>query len=76
MKRALDERMEELNGAPIPPWVIHDLRQTARSLLARAGVRPDSCERVLGHAIPGVWGVYDRYLLISTETLPGIFIEI
>ena len=61
MKKALDDRMEELNGAPIPPWVIHDLRRTARSLMSRAGIRPDICERVLGHAIPGVWGVYDRY---------------
>jgi integrase len=39
---------------PIPPWIVHDLRRTARSLLARASVRPDICERVLGHAIPGV----------------------
>ena len=29
--------------------------------MSRAGVRPDICERVLGHAIPGVWGVYGRY---------------
>ena len=31
-------------------WVLHDLRRSARSLLARAGVRPDIAERVLGHA--------------------------
>ena len=68
MKRALDERMVELNGAPIPDWIIHDLRRTARSLLARAGVRPDICERVLGHAIPGVWGVYDRYSYEDEKT--------
>ena len=43
------------------PWVIHDLRRTARSLLSRAGVRPDISERVLGHAIAGVEGVYDRH---------------
>jgi integrase len=43
------------------PWVIHDLRRTARSLMSRAGVRPDIAERVLGHAIPGVEGVYDRH---------------
>ena len=40
---------------------IHDLRRTARSLLSRAGVRPDISERVIGHAIPGVEGVYDRH---------------
>jgi integrase len=45
----------------MPPWVIHDLRRTARSLMSRAGVRPDIAERVLGHAIPGVEGVYDRH---------------
>ena len=29
--------------------------------MARAGVRPDIAERVLGHAIAGVEGVYDRH---------------
>jgi hypothetical protein len=29
--------------------------------MARADVRPDIAERVLGHAIPGVEGVYDRH---------------
>jgi integrase len=45
----------------MPPWVLHDLRRTARSLMSRAEVRPDIAERVLGHAIPGVEGVYDRH---------------
>ncbi len=47
--------------APMPPWVIHDLRRTAKSLMARAGVRPDISERTLGHVIKGVEGTYDRY---------------
>ncbi len=38
----------------IPHWTIHDLRRTARSLMSRAGVRPDIAERTLGHAIKGV----------------------
>lgn len=42
-------------------WVIHDLRRTAKSLMARAKVRPDISERVLGHTIKGVEGVYDRF---------------
>ena len=29
--------------------------------MARAGIRPDIAERVLGHAITGVEGVYDRH---------------
>jgi integrase len=42
-------------------WVLHDLRRTAKSLMGRAGVRPDISQRVLGHAIPGVEGVYDQH---------------
>ena len=47
--------------APMPEWRLHDLRRTARSLMSRAGVRPDIAERVMGHVIPGVEGVYDRH---------------
>jgi integrase len=43
------------------PWVVHDLRRTARSLMARAGVSSEHAERVMGHAITGVEGVYDRH---------------
>lgn len=55
-KRAFDATLPRLE-----PWVLHDLRRTARSLMSRAGVRPDIAERVMGHAIPGVEGVYDRH---------------
>ena len=51
---------EEQAGLP-GNWTIHDLRRTARSLMARAGVRPDIAERVLGHVIKGVEGIYDRH---------------
>jgi integrase len=47
--------------APIPNWTLHDLRRTAKTLMARAGVRPDISERVLGHVIAGVEGTYDRH---------------
>jgi integrase len=55
-KAAFDAKVPD-----VPAWVIHDLRRSARSLMSRAGVRPDIAERVMGHAIPGVEGVYDRY---------------
>jgi len=45
----------------IPHWTLHDLRRTARSLMSRAGVRERVSERVLGHVIDGVEGVYDRH---------------
>jgi integrase len=55
MKRAFDRK------APIAPWVFHDLRRTARSLMSRAGVSSHVAERVMGHVLPGVEGVYDRF---------------
>jgi integrase len=45
----------------VTSWQLHDLRRTARSLLSRAGINPDHSERVLGHVIGGVRGVYDRH---------------
>jgi integrase len=58
-KRQLDERLAEA-GYDLPQWQLHDLRRTARTFMADASVRPDIAERVLGHAIDGVGGVYDR----------------
>jgi integrase len=55
-KQELDEKLDGM-----PAWVIHDLRRSARSLMSRAGVRPDIAERVLGHAIIGVQRTYDRH---------------
>ena len=39
--------------------------------MARAGVSSDIAERVLGHVIPGVRGVYDRHSYI-TEKLDAL----
>jgi integrase len=59
-KEALDRTASEtLPG--IPRWTLHDLRRTARTLMERADVRPDIGERVLGHKIPGVEGIYRRH---------------
>jgi integrase len=56
-KADLDRAMPE----GVPPWVTHDLRRTAKTLMARAGVQPHISERVLGHSIKGVEGVYDQH---------------
>ena len=45
----------------LKPWAWHDLRRTAKTLMSRQGVRSHVSERVLGHVIAGVEGVYDRY---------------
>jgi len=64
-KEALDRKLAEIRkqvGRPaMKGWVFHDLRRSARSLMSRAGVESDIAERVLGHVIGGVRGVYDRH---------------
>ncbi|MBR1145092.1 site-specific integrase [Bradyrhizobium sp. AUGA SZCCT0431] len=64
-KRELDAliaRQRKKDGMkPMAPWVLHDLRRTARSLMSRAGVSSDIAEMVLGHKLAGVRGVYDRH---------------
>lgn len=93
-KQALDRRMEVLVAEDLGPiavlarkkakkplvadWRIHDLRRTAKTLMVRAGVRPDISERVLGHVIAGVAGVYDRhdYLAEKEHALSVLATEI
>jgi integrase len=63
-KAALDRKIAELRKAggrkPMPHWTLHDLRRTARSIMSRY-TTPDIAERVIGHVIGGVRGVYDVY---------------
>jgi integrase len=65
IKRAVDDAIaiiRERDGrAPMPRWTIHDIRRTAASLMARAGVRQETIERVLRHVIGGIAGVYNRH---------------
>jgi integrase len=64
-KAKLDAKIAEIRKRekrkPMPPWVFHDLRRSARTIMAAAGVQRDIAERVLGHVIPGVEGVYNRW---------------
>ena len=60
-KRCRSEQRRGQKFDPLPNWTLHDLRRTAKTLMVRAGVRPDISERVLGHVIAGVEGTYDRH---------------
>jgi integrase len=58
-KRKLDELVQ------LPqPWTIHDIRRSCRSLWIDGehglGLDVHLCELMLGHALPGILGVYDR----------------
>jgi integrase len=72
-KRAFDAKLKFAE-----PWTIHDLRRTAATLMADADVPSDTRERVLGHAIPGVAGTYNRSKQIAQKAnaLKTLSIEI
>ena len=64
-KAWLDKQMGLPNDAE--PWVLHDLRRTASSLMNRAGVNSDHVEQCLGHVIGGVKGTYNRHTYESEK---------
>lgn len=71
-KQALDAAMlAELRKvdakATLPPWTIHDLRRTARTIMARVKVEARTAEMVLGHVIPGVEGIYNQHPYIAEK---------
>jgi integrase len=74
-KRDLDR---ELNFAK--HWQLHDLRRTARTLLARkrVDVKPHIAEQVLGHAQRGIQGTYNvhEYYEEKSEALERLAAEI
>jgi integrase len=50
------------DAAGLAPWVPHDLRRSARSLLSRTGVPREHAERVLGHTVgSAVENTYDKF---------------
>jgi integrase len=60
VKRRLDANL----NIETLPWTLHDLRRTVASGMARLGIAPHVCEKVLGHesgAISGVAAVYNRH---------------
>jgi integrase len=61
LRKMAEARGEDPAKVTLAPWVWHDLRRTARSLMSRAGVTPDIAERCLAHKIGGIRGTYDRY---------------
>jgi integrase len=56
LDRAMRKHLPEMRD-----WVLHDLRRSARSLMARAQVPREIAERVLGHAVGTVESIYNRH---------------
>jgi integrase len=62
IKRALDERM-----GVTPAWVVHDIRRTVASGMAKIGVSVPVIEKILAHrsgTFSGVVGTYQRHSFV------------
>jgi integrase len=58
------KRLDGAVSPPLAPWVLHDLRRTLASGMARLGVQMPTVEKILNHAggsFAGVAGVYQRH---------------
>ena len=66
-KLVIDARMK-----PVTPWVLHDLRRTVASGMARLGIKLPVIEKVLNHAsgsFKGIVGVYQRHDFAAEKRL-------
>lgn len=63
-KAALDAAISEARGAPLKPWVVHDLRRSGVSTLARLGFDSIVADKLLAHQpakLLGVAAIYQRH---------------
>jgi len=60
-KEALDKAVAKLNGESIPPFVIHDIRRSVASGMARIGVPLHVIERILNHVSGTFGGIVSVY---------------
>jgi integrase len=68
-KERLDARITELNnGAPLAPWVHHDLRRSAATGMADIGIQPHIIEAVLNHVSGHKRGIAGIYNLATYNT--------
>jgi len=61
--RPLEPEEEPATEDALPPWVLHDLRRTAVTMMAELGVAPHVVEAVVNHVSghkAGVAGVYNK----------------
>lgn len=64
-KRELDKAIAEIRERegrpPMPPFTLHDLRRSARTLMSRAKVPTDHAERAMGHIMGAMRKNYDCF---------------
>ena len=70
-RKALDKKMAKREAKdellPMMPWEVHDIRRSVATHMIRIGVPPEHVERVLGHKIGGVAGIYNRHSYLDEK---------
>ncbi len=67
-KSTKDARRRLKKATGVEGWTTHDLRRTARTLMAREKVPPHIAERVLNHKLGKMQAVYDQYGYLEEKT--------
>lgn len=65
--RSKAEAYMHLAVCPVKDWAPHDLRRTARTMLADLGCPFEVGEAILAHRLPGVAGVYQRAEFVTEK---------
>ena len=74
ISRSARDLVKKLEHAP---WTPHDLRRTAISIMAEAGVDGDIRRRITGHQAPDIHGrVYDRAQRLDDMRAALLVIEV
>ncbi len=67
LTRSLARHLKPLATKKIKPFVLHDIRRTVRTGLARLKVAPHIAERCLNHAQPGIVAAYDVHAYLDEK---------
>jgi integrase len=67
IKEALDAKIAEATTDAMASWRFHDLRRTAGTGMARAGIAVSTISRVLNHKEGGVTKIYNRYSYLDEK---------
>ncbi len=67
LTRSLARHLKALAAKKIKPFVLHDIRRTVRTGLARLTVAPHIAERVLNHTQPGIIAAYDTHAYLDEK---------
>lgn len=67
LDRKIAKRAEKEGLEPMAPWRIHDLRHSMTTHMIALGIREEHVERVLGHKIGGVAGVYNHHSYLAEK---------